>query len=147
MIDIRPISHRMVLESDTLLAAHWEEVAKNKDLMVLKPNEANYDLAAANGQVFTLGVFDGEQLIGYSLNFFGQHLHYSELTVAENDVIYLVPEYRNAHVGALLIEQTELEAMRLGARLMLWHAKESTPLASILTRRCDVQDIVFSKVL
>lgn len=148
MIDIRLISVKEVLDSASLLEAHWEEIARNKELMELAPDHLRYAEAEELGFLFTLGVYWDTTLVGYSVNAIGPTMHYSKLTVCENDVIYLDPEYRNVHIGGLLIESTEKEAEARGARLMLWHAKENTPLASILHTRCDgVQDIIFSKRL
>src|SRR5690606_7766508 len=59
-----------------MLQAHWEEIALNKALMVLKPDIEAYRALEAAGQLVSLGAFLGEEPIGYSINVLRRHLHY-----------------------------------------------------------------------
>lgn len=133
---------------DALLEEHWEESAKNKHLMVLKPDRAVYQSLEDRGSLLALFAYSGEDIVGYSINFSHPHLHYSDLTVTYNDVIYIHPDYRKSRLGLTIIKATELEAKKRGSQLMLWHAKENTALSAILPRMgCKVQEIMFSKEL
>ena len=146
---IRSLGYREAVElAEPLLRQHWQEVARNKDLMVLSPSHEVYEAMDQAGVLFLLGMFAEGDLIGYSCNIVTPHLHYSGLTVCQNDVLYLDPDYRNGGAGIRLMTATEREARSRGARLVLWHAKDGSLMDKLLERRgYDVQDIVYSKAL
>jgi GNAT superfamily N-acetyltransferase len=131
-----------------LLRAHWEEIARNKDVMVLKPNVAAYAALEAAGLLICLVARDGDDMVGYCVSILNRsHLHYADLCTAMNDVLYVRPEYRGAaRVGLKLIAEMERLAAERGAQLVLWHAKEHTALAGLLPRLgYEVQDVMFSR--
>ena len=135
-------------EAEPLLRAHWEEVARHKDIMRLSPAWDKYQLMEQAGTLFALGAFVGPALVGYSLNLIGPHLHYSGLIYAQNDVLYVVPECRKSRIGLDLISETERIARERGAGLMAWHAKEGTALAGLMPRLgYGVQDIIYARKL
>lgn len=131
-----------------LLRAHWEEIARNKGLMVLAPDWDRYAAIEASGTLFVLGAYDDAgELVGYSVTFVDTHLHYSGLVCATNDVLFVAPEHRGG-LGRQLMAETEREATARGARLLLWHAKQGTALDALLPRLgYAVQDIIYSKEL
>lgn len=131
-----------------LQAEHWDEIARNKHLMVLSPDVAQYQRIEQVGRLFAVIAYLGEEIIGYSVNIITVNLHYSALVMAQNDLLFVGKEHRAGRVGMRLIQETERIAAKRGARMVLWHAKEDTPLAKILPRTgCSVQDIIFSKEL
>lgn len=131
-----------------ILEEHWDEVAKNKKLMVLNPDWAKYKLLADAGMLFCLVAYADNEIVGYSFNMLDTHLHYADLVYCNNDVLFVKKEYRSSTLGLRLIKETELEAKRRGAELMLWHAKEHTSLARIFElKKYKVQDIIYSKEL
>jgi predicted GNAT superfamily acetyltransferase len=101
----------------------------------------------ASGALFILAAFNQDGvLVGYSVNFVMRHLHYADLCVASNDLLFVSKEHRHGRLGLQLIRATEARAKEEGARLMLWHAKPNTPLADIMPRLgYGVQDIIFSR--
>lgn len=147
--DIRPTTYAEVTSSaGPLLIEHWAEVALNKALMVLAPDEARYLALEASGNFFSLAAFEDEELVGYSGNFIGPHMHYAGLRYANNDVLFVSKEHRNSPLGLRLIRETEAEARRRGARQVLWHGKQNTPLASLLEKmQYGVQDILYTREL
>ena len=133
-----------------LLHDHWDEVAKHKDVMVLRPRWEAYQRMQAANQLFSIGAWDDEHgLIGYSVSFISAHMHYGSLVYAQNDVLFVTPEHRKTSVGIKLMRATEAEAKHRGAKLMLWHAKEGSRLDDLLSRMSGygVQDIIYSKRL
>lgn len=133
---------------DRLLVDHWEEIAKNKALMVLKPDRAAYQSMQDKGVLITLFAYKGEEIVGYSVNIITKHLHYSDVIMTMNDVLYLDKGERNGRLGLGLIRETERICKEHGSHIHMWHAKDNSPLARILAaRRYKVQDIVFSKEL
>jgi predicted GNAT superfamily acetyltransferase len=147
---IRKMSAEQLLdEGMELFARHREELTTNKALMVLNPHRQAYLNADAAGAMIVLGAFDGAgELVGYSANLIAPNLHYADLLMCQNDVLFVVHKHRGTSIGVRLIRETEAQAALAGCRLMLWHAKPGTPLDRLLPRMgCKVQDIIHSKVL
>ena len=138
----------MLAEAPILFEEHYEEIARNKQVMVLKPDEVTYRKSEEMGTLFILSARQDDILIGYSVNFVSNHLHYADLKLAQNDLLFISKEHRGGRIGLKLIKETEKHATSLGCKLMLWHAKENTTLAAMLPRlKYGVQDIMFSKEL
>lgn len=137
-----------ILDDVDLLEDNWEDVAKNKQLMVLSPDRDTYLMLEKNNQLICIAAKINGVLVGYSVSILQYHLHYSKLLYCNNDVIYLHRNMRDNPLGLRLIKRTEQIAKERGAKLMLWHAKENTPLDQLLRRmKCKVQDIIHSKEL
>lgn len=147
MITIRESTvNELLANAGKLFAAHWDEVALNKSVMTLKPDEFKYRQIEANGGLLMLAAFDDGKLIGYSVNFITNHLHYADLRVCSNDLLFLVSEHRAGRAGLSLIRRTEELAAERGAQMMLWHAKPNTALNAIMPKLgYEVQDIIYSK--
>jgi len=143
---------RLIFASDwiqraaPLIEEHWQEIALNKALMVLKPDAGMYRALEEQKKLVSLGAFVGDELVGYSVNLLQHHLHYADLKVAMNDVLFVAKAHRRGSAGHRLIKWTERAVRARGARMMLWHAKPGTALEGLLPRLgYGVQDIVFSK--
>jgi GNAT superfamily N-acetyltransferase len=131
-----------------LLEAHREELTTNPDLMVLKPDVARYQTLEAAGAMLSLGLFKGDDLVGYSINNLFTHSHYGGLLVCQNELLFLAKAHRRGMAGVRLIAATEEIARERGADIMLWHAKPRTTLDRMLPRMgYRTQDIVYSQVL
>jgi GNAT superfamily N-acetyltransferase len=130
-----------------LLSHHYDEVAKFNDIAILKPDYARYKAAEAAGRFLALlGRLDGE-VIGYSANFHAASLHYADLNVYQNDVIYVAPAHRRGRLGLELRRRTLLRVReRWGPGLMIWHAKEGTVWEKLLRRAgCEVLDVLLAE--
>ncbi len=131
-----------------LFQEHVEELAVHKEVMKLKPNVAKYQFLEDSENLIALFVYKDEELIGYSVNFILDNIHYSDLIYVQNDLIFIKKEYRGASIGSQLIKATEEEAFKEGADILLLHAKADTKLEEILPNwGYQVQDIIYSKVL
>ncbi len=119
-------------QSPELLRAHWLEVAKRRDLMVLDPDWPRYEAMEAAGSLLCLGAFVDGAMVGYSVSIVSPHLHYAGLVTAQNDVLFVSEPHRKSRIGLGLIRATEQEAKERGARLVSWHAKEATALHELL---------------
>lgn len=148
-LDIREIdATQYIADAWPLLADHREELATNKELMVLKPDMPVYVNLEDNDALLSLGAFDGDRIVGYSVNIIARNLHYADVLMCQNDVLYLDPEYRTGPNGLRLIRQTERLAKERGCHLMLWHAKPGTNLLAMLPKLgYGTQDVVFSRGL
>lgn len=132
-----------------LLEEHRDELTTDKALMQLAPDVARYAALEDAGAIFALVARnEAGQVVGYSVNIIGPHLHYSALRYAHNDVLFLSSGQRSGTLGLRLMRETRKEAQVRGAQLMCWHAKPGTSLEQILRRQgVRVQDILFSEVL
>lgn len=147
MIEIRESSvDEFAQYAGTLFEEHWEEVALNKHVMVLKPDWERYRAMEQQGAILALAAFEANEMVGYSVNFLMRHLHYADLCICSNDILFVTGPRRAGRLGLHLIRETEKAAKAKGTRLMLWHAKQNTALATIMPKLgYGVQDIIFSK--
>lgn len=150
MIDIREITSPIgpvIRAAEALGRAHYEEIARNKDVMRYAPDIIKYEAIQAKQGLLVLGAYMGDELVGYSVNLLFTHLHYAELRCCQNDLIFVRVDQRGG-TGVRLIQATRTAARQRGAQFMLWHAKPDSPLARLLVRLgCGVQDTIFSEVL
>jgi predicted GNAT superfamily acetyltransferase len=136
----------MLANAGELFEEHWDEIALNKQVMVLKPDEARYRAMEQAGSLLILAAWEGEALVGYSVNFIINHLHYADLRLCSNDLLFITRSKRAGRLGLKMIRETEKCAAEKGAQLMLWHAKPDTALAVMMPKMgYGVQDIIFSK--
>lgn len=149
MVSIREIrATEWIEQAWRLLEAHREELTTNKGLMILKPDISTYEMLESKNALLSLGAFDGEEIVGYSVNILAHNLHYSDVMMCQNDVLYVREDKRQGPTGLKLIYETERLAKDRGADLMLWHAKPDTNLNDILPRLAyRVQDVVYTRVL
>lgn len=147
MYEIREATASETLtQAERLFAEHWDEVALNKQVMVLKPDGDRYLAMEATGGLLILAAYHDGELVGYSVNFVMRHLHYADLCVASNDLLFVAKAHRKSRLGLQLIKATEQHAKDRGARLVLWHAKPNTALAELMPRLgYGVQDVIFSR--
>ena len=132
----------------SLVKAHYDEVAKNKSVMILKPDMDKYQTLEKAGKLLSLAAFVNDKIVGYSVNIVDNHIHYADLTFCINDVLFVDPVYRNGRCGLMLIKQTEQMAKARNAGLILWHAKSGTALDMIMPKiGYSIQEIIYSKVI
>ena len=79
----------VLAEASILFEEHYIEIARNKHLMVLKPDEETYRKSEEMGSIFILSARQDNVLIGYSVNFVTNHLHYADLKLAQNDLLFI----------------------------------------------------------
>ena len=131
---------------EPLFEEHYEEIARNKQVMKLKPNYQLYEALNSTGWLFIYVAMRDDVCIGYSMNIMMHHLHYADLRIAQNDILFVKKEFRGGRLGLRLLKVTEDHARSEGCKLMLWHAKENTALAELLPKlKYGVQEIMYSK--
>lgn len=131
-----------------LLQDHREELATHKNIMVLKPDIKKYKSLEDSGQLITLALYDGDKIVGYSVTLLVNALHYADLPVAQNDIIYIRKDLRKGLWGIKLIKETEKLAASRGAKFITFHGKEKTAFSELMPKiGYGVQDIIFSREL
>lgn len=122
------------LEMKDLLQLHYDELIKRQDVIQLNPDWPRYKTLEDLGEFVLFTARKDQSLIGYSAFFLDHHIHYKELLVARNDVIFLHKDHRLGTTGVRLIQFSEEKLVSLGARKISWHIKPSNDFSPILHR-------------
>ncbi len=131
-----------------LLLAHYEELTLNKARVTLKPVWARYEALEKAGQFFAVTARDEGVIVGYSGFIVQPHLHYEDIIVAANDVLFLKKEYRLGSTGIKLLKFSEQAMRELGATKITWHVKMSNDFRPILRRMgYGDEDVIVGKWL
>lgn len=116
-------------EAEELLQLHWEELALNKDKVLLKPDTKKYLQMQELGILHNIVAYDINNVVtGYSVILAQPHMHYSDSVFASVDVIYVDPKHRKSSLGARLLLETEKLAKQCGAHVLVHHAKPYVPM-------------------
>ena len=91
-----------VVIADPLFEEHYEEIARNKQIMKLKPNYHLYEALNSTGWLFIYVAMQDDVCIGYSMNIMMHHLHYADLRIAQNDILFVKKELRGGRLGLRL---------------------------------------------
>jgi GNAT superfamily N-acetyltransferase len=121
-------------EAQAQLRLHWEEIAKNKELLWLNPNVSLYEKLADLGSVAVILAKDGDKIVGYFVWFLAKHPHYQHVLTAEEDVHFLLPEYRLGLNGYFLIKEAVAHAKKLGAKFIRVREKLGHERPAIMKR-------------
>lgn len=121
-------------ELEPLLHEHYKEVAMFQDKIKLNPDKAFYEHAQDAGRVYlhTARTTKDRQLIGYAATMVHVNPHYQDHTYAVNDVVFVLPEYRDGQVAPTLVAMVESDMKRLGCSVMTFHMKEHKPFRSLM---------------
>jgi len=135
-------------ELDPIFEDHYDELTLHKEFVRLSCHWDDYKKVEDSGMLFFLTARDDGKLIGYSIFFVRQHIHYKELKAASNDLLFLDKEYRKGMTGVKLIKKSEQELKKIGVQKITWHAKQSNYLGELLmVLGYGVEDILFGKIL
>lgn len=88
-----------------LYKLHWEEIGVfDKQKIKLLPDWGVYRAMGRQGNLITFTIRDSEILIGYNIFIITNHHHYKATSLAENDILYLKPEFRKGLTGYRFIK-------------------------------------------
>jgi hypothetical protein len=124
----------VIEEVQPLLDAHYEELCVNRDTVKLSPRWDVYAEMERLGCFIVLTAREGGKLAGYSAYFLQPHMHYSGFVVAQNDLFYVVDEYRKGAAALRFLRYCEREMKDLGAQKLVYHCKPQNNFAPILRR-------------
>ncbi len=116
-----------------LLERHWEEIALNKDKIKLDPDWEAYETLELNGNLAIFTARVDEELVGYFVVIVGSNIHYKSTIFAENDLIYIAPEYRKGRIGANLIKFAQRYLKNDGVSVLNINTKTHKPFGKLLT--------------
>jgi GNAT superfamily N-acetyltransferase len=138
----------LIEELKPLTVRHYEEVALHKGDVPLDPDWNKYKRLVELGFVMFVGARNNGKLVGYSLFIMADMIHYRTTRLADNDVLYLSPEYRQGMAGVKMIKFCEAELKQQGIKKILWHVKQARDFRKILYRMGYVdEDMILSKIL
>jgi hypothetical protein len=135
-------------EIKELLQEHYEELTLNKGHIKLKPVWNQYfDMENTEKFFAIIARMDGV-VVGYSGFILDKHLHYEDILVAANDVLFLKKEHRLGMTGIKLLKFSEKFMSDMGANRITWHIKYKNDFRNILYRMGYLdEDIIVGKML
>lgn len=83
-------------EAQPLFRAHWEEIARHREQVALDMDWARYRLLEDAGVLLAVTMRDAWRLVGYATFMIVQHLHYQQVRMGLQDLIYVAPGHRAA---------------------------------------------------
>jgi GNAT superfamily N-acetyltransferase len=135
-------------EIKELLQSHYEELTLNKGRVTLKPVWERYFSMEAAGKFYALIARNDGKAVGYSGFILEEHLHYEDILVASNDVLFLHKDFRLGTLGIKLLKYSEEYMKTLGADKVTWHVKMSNDFRPILYRMGYTdEDVIVGKFL
>ena len=121
-------------ELPPLFLAHYEEVALDKEHMVLQPAWKQYINLETAGVLHILTVRRDGRLIGYHFNLCYPHLHYADVLCSFSDMFFLRPEYRKGWLGVKMFIENEKMLKTLGVKKMFVMTKVHIDVRKIMKR-------------
>lgn len=135
-------------EYEGLILSHWEEVALNKTKVPLSPDYEKYYQLEEVGAFKVFTVRDEGTLVGYFAVFVFPHPHYMTTVFAQNDVIYLHPDYRKGLTAMRLIRFAQECLKEDGVEVLQINTKVTKDFSPLLERlKFNLTDKVYSKYL
>jgi GNAT superfamily N-acetyltransferase len=124
----REAIHGIWEEVMPLLRAHKDEIAHYSDID-LAPDFAAYERLEESGalRVYTARDENG-RLVGYSAHFVRPNLHYSRSLQAQQDVLFLLKDYRRGGLGLRLIRYADAQLRAEGVQVSMQHVKARADL-------------------
>lgn len=114
--------------------AHFEEVGRNRTTAPLNPYWEYYYACERMKRLVVVVAESGFDLVGYSVYFLAPMLHNMPHLMAQNDIIYISPEYRRGSLATRLMDMGETEAKRIGASFVSMHVKVGHDFSRLLLR-------------
>lgn len=121
-------------EMAALMAAHWAEVAHDRDTRALDPDWDTFFGMEAVGQLYTLTVRHDGALAGYLVAILRPHLHARKTITAYVDAVYLAPVARRGLAGMRFLRHADTALAALGAQFIYWHVKAERDFGPLLDR-------------
>jgi GNAT superfamily N-acetyltransferase len=120
-------------EVEPLLWAHWRELGRHKDVMVLDPDWPTILQHERNGHWRSFTVRSTGRLVGYAAFIVRRSLHYAQV-VAVCDVLYLAPEHRRGWVAGRLLAHADAALRDSGVFVVYQRMKVAQPFGVLLER-------------
>lgn len=150
MVDyyVEPLSDKLIAEVQPLIELHYEELTLHKQVIKLDPDWNRYKSLADQNMITIITARDKGVLIGYSLFFVSPHIHYKNNIMANNDVLFLHPDYRQGRTGLKLLRKCEQVLQEQQVDKIVWHVKYAKDFRQILYRLgYEDEDALVGKII
>jgi GNAT superfamily N-acetyltransferase len=130
----------------TLAKAHWEESMQwQHGHQPFNPSQERYESYERTGELVLFVVRDDGRYAGHGIMYLTPSMH-TQALIATEDLMFLLPEYRNAGVGRALYEFVEETMWAMGAVEITVTSKPGSPSSKLLeSLGCTLTDLVYSK--
>ena len=117
-----------------LFKDHYDEIAERTDVIELNPNVEQYNFMFNKNMLEIHTARDDGKLVGYSIWFVVNHIHYKKSLTATSDVLYITPNYRNGMFGYKFIKWTTNEIKKRKPQRIFFHVKPFLDYGHLLER-------------
>jgi len=114
--------HQIKEDIKPLLENHWEELEWNKSKRI-DPDWERYAACDARSSLIIFTAREEGLLIGYNVFFLHSSLHYTGVSVANQDLIYISPEKRG--FGTYFIHWCDERLAEVGVQRIYYHTKSN----------------------
>jgi len=115
-----------------LLEKHWQEVALYQGKIKLNPDWQEYARLDAAGSLVAFTARKDGVLVGYCVLVKSRSMHYKDHIFASNDVVFVIPEYRNTSTGYKLIKAAQDYCIDAGVSIMTVNTKVHIPFDKLM---------------
>lgn len=139
---------RFIDEAFPLLSDHWQEVSHYSDIP-LDPDLVRYHSSEDQGMLRVYTARVGGKLAGYSVFLVNHNAHYASSLQAQQDVLFVHPDFRRGRLGIRLIDFADAELKAEGVQVVTHHVKvKHLALAAILERKnYELVEVIYAKRL
>lgn len=139
---------QFMVEFDLLCREHWEEIARNRDIVPLSPDYQRYLKLDSMDMLCCSTAREDGKLIGYCINMVMPHMHYSETIWSINDLLFLTKSKRGSFIGAELLKSAMDDMRKRNVKIFHMHAKIQHDIKPLM-KRLDFTAIetIYEKVL
>jgi len=131
-----------------LIEKHWELVALNQGVIKLNPDWEKYAQMDQSGLLRIFTARKNNELVGYCVLVVSQSLHYKDHIFANNDVVFVLPDYREGMTGYKLIKYAEDYCRENNVSLLNINTKVHLPFDSLmLGMDFELIERIYSKYL
>ena len=121
-------------ELKLLYPEHWQEIALDKNAIILDPDYASYENMARANILHLVTARSGVELVGYHLSMIHHHLHYRTSLTCFTDIFYLKPAYRVGMVGYKMLKFFRDSMKERGVQKIYMGTKLSHDIGPLLDR-------------
>ena len=123
-----------VHEAMDLFDKHYKEIAERTDVIKLDPDLARYEFFVANEMLEVHTIRKDGELIGYSLWFVSNHIHYKNSVTACSDVLFISPNQRKGSTGIKFIKWSLEKIKERNPQRIMFHVKDHVDYSPIIKR-------------
>jgi len=134
-------------EVESLLHEHWDKAVVNKNYD-LHPDWNSYYELQDSGCVKTYTVRNKGLLVGYASIYVVKSLYALDRLEAHYDMIYILPKFRKAKVGARFIEYIEKKLSEIGVKEVVIGSLRHQPFDRLLDwLKYDYTEKIYTKYI